>query len=66
MSKSPDHTSPAVPASHDIRSEAVLQVDSATNTAGSNTLSSMNGANGCSTSVCNDNDVNSIVNQPTN
>jgi hypothetical protein len=47
MSRSPDHTSPAVPASDDVRSETVLQVDSATNTAGSNALSSMNGVNGC-------------------
>jgi hypothetical protein len=58
MSRLPDNTSPAVPASDDIISEAVLQVHSATNTAVSNTLSSMNGVNGCSTPVCND--VNSI------
>jgi hypothetical protein len=64
MPRSPDHTSPAVPASDDIRLDAALQVENATNTAGSIALFCMNGVNGCSISVCND--VNSIVNQPTN
>jgi uncharacterized protein with beta-barrel porin domain len=54
MSRSPHHTSLAVPPSDDVRSEAVLHIDSATNTAGPNALSNMNGVNGCSTSVCND------------
>jgi hypothetical protein len=64
MSRSPDHTSPAVPGSDDVRSDAGLQINSATNAANSNALSSMSGVNGCSISVCNK--VNSIVNQPTN
>jgi hypothetical protein len=63
-----DSTSPAVPVKVDVRSEAVQQVDSVTNTVGSNNaLPSVPGANGMnvySTSVCND--VNSVINQPTN
>jgi hypothetical protein len=64
MPMSLDYTSPAVPASDDVRSDAVPQVENATNAAGSIALCSMNGVNGCSTSGCND--VNSIVNQLTN
>jgi DNA-binding protein H-NS len=57
-----DSTSPAVPLKVDVRSDVLQQVD---NTPGSNnTLPSVPGANGCSTSVCND--VNSVINQPTN
>jgi hypothetical protein len=63
-----DSTSPAIPVRVDVRSEVVQQVDSVSNTAGSNNaLPSVSGANGvnvCSTSVCND--VNSVINQPTN
>jgi hypothetical protein len=63
-----DRLSPAVPVRFDIRSEAVQQVDSVINTAGpNNSLPSVpgeNGVNGCCTSMCND--VNSVINQPTN
>jgi hypothetical protein len=58
MSRSSDHTSSAVPTRDDVRSDAVLQGENAANIVGSNDLSSMNGVNGCSTSVCND--VNSV------
>ena len=61
-------TSSAVPVRIDVRSEAVQQVDSVINTAGSNnslpSVHGENGVNGCSTSVCND--VNSVINQPKN
>jgi hypothetical protein len=63
MSRSPDHTPPVVPAS-DVKSDTVLQLDSPTNAAGSNTLSSMNGVSECNTSM--GKDVNRIVIQPTN
>jgi hypothetical protein len=60
--------SPAIPLRVDVRSKAVQQVDSVTNTAGSNnalpSTHGVNCVNGCSTSVCND--VNSVINQPTN
>jgi len=63
-----DNISPAVPVRVDVRSEVVQQVDSAINRSeSSNALPSMpgaNGVNGCSTSACND--VNSVINQPTN
>jgi hypothetical protein len=63
-----DHTPPAVPGRIDVRSEAVQQVDSVINTTGSNnsfpSVHGENGVNGCSTYVCND--VNSVINQPTN
>jgi len=56
------------PVSADLRSEAVLQVDSVINTAGSNNAPpDMQGANdvsGCTTSVCNY--VNIVINQATN
>jgi hypothetical protein len=64
MSRSPEHTSSAVPTRDDVRSDTALQGDSVANMAGSNKISSMSGVNGCSTSVCND--VNSVVNQPSN
>jgi hypothetical protein len=58
-----DRASAAVPD----RSEAVQQVDSVINTVGCNNalpiVPGAKGANGCSTSVCND--VNSVINQPT-
>jgi hypothetical protein len=61
-------TSPAIPVRVDVRSEAVQQVDSVTNTAGSNnalpSAHGVNCVNGCSTSVCDD--VNSVIKQPTN
>ena len=63
-----DRTSLAVTGRVDVRSEAVQQVDSAINTAGSNnalpSVLGENGVNGCSRSVCTD--VNSVINQPTN
>jgi hypothetical protein len=63
-----DRTSPDVPFRVDVRSEAVQQVDSVINTARSNnalpSAPGANVANGCSTSVCND--INSMINQPTN
>jgi polyhydroxyalkanoate synthesis regulator phasin len=63
-----DRTSPAVPVRVDVRSEAVQQVDSVINTAGSNSalpsVSGENGVNGCSRSVCDD--VNSVIKQSTN
>jgi hypothetical protein len=65
---SSDHTSPAIPVSADVRSEAVQRGDSVLNTAGSYyALFSMHGPNAvnvCSTSVCND--VKRVINQPTN
>jgi hypothetical protein len=61
-----DNTSSAVPVRAGIRSEEVQLVDSVINTAGSNnalpSVPGANGANVCSTSVCND--VNSVINQP--
>jgi hypothetical protein len=63
-----DNASPAVPVSADVRSEAMLQVDSVINAAKSNnatrSVQGVNGVNGCTTSVCND--VNSVINQATN
>jgi len=63
-----DRTSPAVPVRVDVSSEVVQQVDSVTNTAGSNnslpSVPGENGVNVCSTSVFND--VNNVINQPTN
>ena len=63
-----DHTSLAVPVRSDVRTEAVQQVDSVINTAGSNntfpSVPGENGVNGFSRSVCND--VNSVINQLTN
>jgi len=63
-----DSISPAVPVRVDVRSEVVQQVDSAINRSeSSNALPSVpgaNGVNGCSKTVCND--VNSVMNQPTN
>jgi len=63
-----DSISPTVPVRVDVRSEVVQQVDNAIDRPGSsNALRSVpgaNGVNGCSTSVCND--VNSVINQPTN
>lgn len=56
------------PVSADLRSEAVLQVDSVINTAGSNNappnMQGVSGGSGCTTSVCNY--VNIVINQATN
>jgi hypothetical protein len=63
-----DSTSPAVPVRVDVRSEVVQQVDSVINIAGSNnalpSVAGANGVKGCGKFVCND--VNSVINQPTN
>jgi hypothetical protein len=65
MSGSPDHVSPFVTVSDDTRPQAVQQVASEINTLGSNNaLPKVHRVSGCSTSVCND--VNSVINQPTN
>jgi hypothetical protein len=53
-----DNTSPAVPVSADVRSEAMLQVDSVLNAARSDnatpSVQGVNGVNGCTTSACDD------------
>jgi hypothetical protein len=63
-----DRTSSAVPFMVEVRSEAVQQVDSAINTAGSNnalpSVPRENGVNSYIRCVCTD--VNSVFNQPTN
>ena len=68
VTRTSDNTSPAVLVSADFRSEAMLQVDSVINAAGSNNamprVQGVNGVNGCTTCVCND--VNSVINQATN
>ena len=68
MTGTSEHASPAIPVSADVRSEAVQHEDRLMNTARSNnallSVHGPNGVNGCSTSVCND--VNRVINQPTN
>ena len=64
MTETSDNTSPPVPIRTDVMSEAVQQVDSVRNTAGSiNAIPSVpgaNGVNGGNTSVCNN--VNRVIN----